>query len=218
MLEMTVLNCRKRKAAEMEDFDLAHNVKQHEAAAGKRLAAAKNRFLHTATGAANGTGTVGGDDDLAVKLQELEQRKRKAVEDEDFDLAAELKGKQRELEEQKRRRTEQQACSQGADDEELARVRAQKLAAVEAENFELAAQLRRRELELSKRLPSARAAEGALKLLAPDKPEALDGEAALRSCNPQVVECAAGAGPDLWAAVAAELRAAAAEGSGGSSA
>eukprot|EP00435_Cladocopium_sp_Y103_P056850 s608_g19.t1 len=49
MIELALLQCRKRKAVELEDFDLAHRLKQREPAATLRLTAARRACLASKT-------------------------------------------------------------------------------------------------------------------------------------------------------------------------
>ncbi|CAJ1351777.1 unnamed protein product [Effrenium voratum] len=158
MIEVALLQCRKKKAAEMEDFDLAHRLKQREPAATLRLTAARRACL--------------------------------ACKDVPAGEAAEDRKRQRSPEEE----------------EELQSVKRQKQDAVEEEDFARASELRRRELELERRLrgDDARAAAAALQLLSESSPEDL-----ICNFDPGVAECASGTGPEVWEAVLADLRAAA---------
>ncbi|CAK0789562.1 unnamed protein product, partial [Prorocentrum cordatum] len=157
VVEQALLRCRKRKALAAEDFDLAQAIKEREVAAASRLALARDRCA-----ARPGAGA--------------------------------------------------DACALPA---ELSRVRAQKRKAVEDEDFDLAAELRQRELEVSSRLGASCGAEGgsaegaavqaALAMLRDLGPQAL-----LLACHEGVSECVADAGDELFEEAAAELGAAAA--------
>lgn len=90
-----------------------------------------------------------------------------------------------------------------ADTQELELVRRQKREAVEKEDYDLASELRQKELQLERQGQSEAAlvASAGLRLLAGSSPEAL-----LRSFAPKVAESAAKAGPELWEDVTADLR------------
>jgi len=227
ILESAFISCRKRKAVELEDFDLAHEVKMIEPGVGARLRAVRRRVL-------DGRGPMHEEEQatLVSQLAELERRKRRAIEEEDFDLAAELKSEQLELERQHPAATPTPAPARA---EELERVQAAKLLAVEEEDYGLAAELKRREEQLllaastgsggGRRPPGSdrgseeredeasqdpaaaaaaqdRAVKAARRLLADMGPEVV-----LLTLDPAVAECAAGAGPEIWDAVAADLKA-----------
>eukprot|EP00971_Amphidinium_carterae_P273290 5423814-Amphidinium_carterae.1 len=89
---------------------------------------------------------VGNQNDIAGKHAELEQKKRKAVEDEDFDSAASIKAQQLELEQTLRVQGSTEQIEQ-----ELQELRKRKQLAVHGEQFEEAAHLRERERELEER-------------------------------------------------------------------
>eukprot|EP00931_Biecheleriopsis_adriatica_P117984 TRINITY_DN93454_c0_g1_i1.p1 TRINITY_DN93454_c0_g1~~TRINITY_DN93454_c0_g1_i1.p1 ORF type:complete len:535 (-),score=182.81 TRINITY_DN93454_c0_g1_i1:51-1622(-) len=92
LVESTVLRCRKLKAVEQEDFDLALELKQQEPAVASRLEAARS--------ACQAASQPSGDSRAADKeaLELVRRQKQEAVEQEDYDRAAELKEKELELE------------------------------------------------------------------------------------------------------------------------
>lgn len=166
MIELALLQCRKRKAVELEDFDLAHRLKQREPAATLRLTAARRACLASKTPATK----------EEIPNTEAEQEDRKRL--------------------------------RNSEDEELQAVKRQKQEAVEKEDFARASELRRRELELERRQrgDDSEAAAAALQLLSSSSPEDL-----LRSFDPGVADFfSAGAGEDIWEAVSADLKVAAA--------
>jgi len=166
MIELALLQCRKRKAVELEDFDLAHRLKQREPAATLRLTAARRACLASKTPATK----------EEVPNTEAEQEDRKRL--------------------------------RNSEDEELQAVKRQKQEAVEKEDFARASELRRRELELERRQrgDDSEAAAAALQLLSTSSPEDL-----LKSFDPGVADFfSAGAGEDIWEAVSADLKVAAA--------
>merc|ERR1712046_501168 len=111
--------------------------KQLEADANQRLDDAKRAFIASKMGC---TEQHEGDDKQA-QLDELEQRKCAAVEEENFALAAEIKKQQDQLKSGKAKQFEPA---------ELDLIRRQKQEAIEKEDYASAAELRRRELELVK--------------------------------------------------------------------
>eukprot|EP00928_Gymnodinium_smaydae_P000358 TRINITY_DN10139_c0_g4_i1.p1 TRINITY_DN10139_c0_g4~~TRINITY_DN10139_c0_g4_i1.p1 ORF type:complete len:1641 (-),score=443.97 TRINITY_DN10139_c0_g4_i1:4-4422(-) len=232
LLETSLLLCCKRKAVEMEDFDAAHAVKTCEASARGRLKDSRQRFL--AEVCSRRSGDAGGGVNaaaaaaaaaLAREVEDLSEQKRKAVEDEDYDLAAKLKGRLDELQ----RSGGARAAMERELRTELERIRAEKRKAVEDEAFGRASELRRRELILERELAAAvaaaaetqggpeqvgvvgaetvaaataRAAEAACYLL-----EGAGSEALLLACDPDVAGYAEAADEALWADVGIELRA-----------
>ena len=58
LFELTLLQCRKRKAVEQEDFDFAHAIKRREVSAGSRLADARQSFLASAADASGGSASL----------------------------------------------------------------------------------------------------------------------------------------------------------------
>jgi len=110
MIEVAVLQCRKRKAVELEDFDLAHRLKQREPAATLRLTAARRNCLATKTPVIKEeTGTEASQEDRKrlrspeeEELQVVKRQKAEAVEKEDFARASELRRRELELERRQR--------------------------------------------------------------------------------------------------------------------
>lgn len=87
MIRSSLLRCRKRRAIEEEDFDLAQRVKAQEPAAAARLAAASSAC-----------GGPGRPEEAQRQLDRARACKRKAVEEEDYELASKLRRHELELE------------------------------------------------------------------------------------------------------------------------
>jgi len=89
---------------------------------------------------------------LEDELERVEMEKAAAIEDEDYDLAAELKQRQKELyaqlKELERSAADESAARLQALKDELQQVKARKLEAVEAEDFQEASALKRRQTEI----------------------------------------------------------------------
>eukprot|EP00439_Symbiodinium_sp_Y106_P064287 s323_g10.t1 len=107
MIEVALLQCRKRKAVEMEDFDLAHRLKQREPAATLRLTAARQSCLACKDApAANEEADTEERKRLRnqeeEELQTVKRQKQEAVELEDYARASELRRRELELERRKR--------------------------------------------------------------------------------------------------------------------
>lgn len=126
-----LLRVLKRHAVANEDFDLAAQMKDAEAAVTGIATECSKR------------GASGGESKAAM-LERLAQRKRKAIDQEDFDLAAKLKKREVEVANQ----------PDPPSSAELQRLAAEKAAAVEAEDYDLAASLRKRQQELEAALKS----------------------------------------------------------------
>jgi len=96
LVEAAVLKRRKQEAVENEDFDLALEVKRREADVAKRLEQARQSCQ-----AQSGGGSGGAPDPaLVAELEGLKAQKAQAVEQEDFALAAELRKRERAVEQQ----------------------------------------------------------------------------------------------------------------------
>ncbi|CAE7257335.1 UPL6 [Symbiodinium sp. KB8] len=107
MIEVSLLQCRKRKAVEMEDFDLAHRLKQREPAATLRLTAARQSCLacKDAPAASEEADTEERKrlrNQEEEELQTVKRQKQEAVELEDYARASELRRRELELERRKR--------------------------------------------------------------------------------------------------------------------
>ncbi|CAE8615018.1 unnamed protein product, partial [Polarella glacialis] len=111
MVEVAMLQCRKRKAVDLEDFDLAQRLKQREPAASLRLAAARHQAITspqsdaTSAGPANSVSKDDAKRRRALEGEELDivkRQKREAVDREDYSLAGELRRRELELERRQR--------------------------------------------------------------------------------------------------------------------
>eukprot|EP00930_Biecheleria_cincta_P039257 TRINITY_DN27000_c0_g1_i1.p1 TRINITY_DN27000_c0_g1~~TRINITY_DN27000_c0_g1_i1.p1 ORF type:complete len:1619 (-),score=376.47 TRINITY_DN27000_c0_g1_i1:52-4908(-) len=107
MIEVALLQCRKRKAVEDEDFDLAHSLKKHEAAASERLAAAREQAVSSGSAGASGGAEEGEESKrkrqkVDEELQEIKRAKKEAVENENYSKASELRRREQELEKSQR--------------------------------------------------------------------------------------------------------------------
>merc|ERR1712039_71576 len=183
LLETTYLQCRKRRAVENEDFTIAVAAKSAEPAVSSRLSTARQRALSAGANRKD--------------WEDLFQRKLKAVADEDFKTAADLKRKQAALEE--------------LDPEEtLTAMRERKRRAVESEDFSLAADLKLQEKQLcaSKDLLSQRATLAALTLARKRKLPA-GGADGIDRLPASLLPPEGDAGDSLWSAVTDMLTAAA---------
>lgn len=104
MIEVSLLQCRKRKAVEDEDFDLAHSLKKLEAAASERLAAAREQAVSSGSTGADEEADESKRKRLKVdeELQDIKRAKKQAVENEDYGKASELRRREQELEKSQR--------------------------------------------------------------------------------------------------------------------
>lgn len=175
-----LLQCLKSRAVRSEDYCLAANLKVHEAKVKESLTAARSRALAVWPKQRERT------------MQALDSRKRKAVEEEDYHLAAKLKRRQQSLEAEP---------GPPGNVDELEQVCAEKSAAVAAEDFDRAAMLRARQSALEaewERFDSVVAEQAAC--------WAVDGarRSALTGSRP---EWASAAGDAEWAEAAVQLRA-----------
>ncbi|CAE7330384.1 UPL6 [Symbiodinium natans] len=108
MIEVSLLQCRKRKAVELEDFDLAHRLKQREPAATLRLTAARQTCLACKDAPAAANDGADTEERKRLRSQEEEElrsvkrQKQEAVEVEDYARASELRRRELELERRQR--------------------------------------------------------------------------------------------------------------------
>jgi len=96
LLQAALLRSCKQDAADREDFELARRIKAYESAVDLDLAAAEERFLIDSTpesGAELGTTIL----ESRQRLERVRSSKRKAVEEQDFDLAYKLRKHELEL-------------------------------------------------------------------------------------------------------------------------
>ncbi|CAK0873510.1 unnamed protein product [Prorocentrum cordatum] len=119
LLAVSLVRCRKRKAAEEEDYAVAHAAKGAEAEAVATLSSRRRRALNAGR--------------REEEWRDVQRRKQAAVAQEDFRLAGQLRKRQLELEEE------------GDPDEELREVAQRKKEAAAAEDFDRAAELRKHE-------------------------------------------------------------------------
>lgn len=167
-----LLRVLKRRAVAAEDYELASRLKVCEAAAAVATAEGRDRAT-----------TLCGED-RAAALERIAKRKRKAVDDEDYSLAASLKRQEVEI-------AAQPMLPAAGEMETLA---AEKAEAVAAEDFERAAALRQRLLELE---AACRGVESA----ATSRAARLAAEAATRA---EVLLAVAGFGAQGLACVATD--------------
>jgi len=184
LVEIHLLRCLKGRAVAREDYRLASELKSHEAAVEQALAKGRESALVRYAPACE------------AALRRLAGRKRKAVEDEDFDLAARLKRREMKLE------ARPKPPSAG----EIERVVAEKRKSVEAENFGRAAALKARQTQLE---VEQRHFEEALTVCAADHATALANDRFGRNSllnGSGGMARAAGADDAAWAEVVCELQ------------
>merc|ERR1711924_323788 len=200
LLELALIRSKKRQAVDSEDFGLASKCRLMEDATNERLKAAQAECMGSATASSSSASSS----DRNAKLAELTDRKQRAVEEEDYDLAEELKQQMAEL--------QAAAVSEAhALEKELAAIRERKLKAVAEEQFELAANLKGEEEALAARIPTSSARQQPTERRALEAAEALltaiGPEAVLVACDPEIAEAVGSdVGAKLWEDVAEDLR------------
>lgn len=134
LLEVTDIRCRKRRAIAQEDYALAKALKAKENEANARVRKAQS--------SASSERAVG----ITGELEALEKQKRAAVEAEDFDRAAQIKRRQKELAHQ------HGEVPNGSVQKQLDKILEEKRICIESEDFDRATELRRIQTELETKL------------------------------------------------------------------